>query len=66
MSEQDFKKIERLREGWGDKPCKHPHIEREYYFGAQGDFYCTTCGKEFTSKQEIRRYREKQQSDSDT
>jgi hypothetical protein len=39
-----------LRENWGDKPCNHDHVEKEYYLGAQtGDYVCTTCGRDFTS-----------------
>jgi transcription initiation factor TFIIIB Brf1 subunit/transcription initiation factor TFIIB len=35
----------RLREKWGDKPCSHPKIMKEYYLGSQtGDKVCTTCG----------------------
>lgn len=43
-----------LREEWevkGNKPCTHPHIEKEYYLGAQtGDYVCTTCGYEGTKE----------------
>lgn len=36
---------ERLRETWGNKPCDHPNITKEYYLGAQtGDYVCTKCG----------------------
>jgi len=35
-----------IREAWGDKPCDHPHIEREYDLGADtGDLVCTQCGR---------------------
>lgn len=38
-------KAQELNERWGDKPCDHPHLEKEYILGAQtGDFICTTCG----------------------
>ncbi len=34
-----------LRDRWGDAPCDHPHIEKEYDLGAAtGDWCCTTCG----------------------
>lgn len=35
----------RLRSTWGDKPCTHPHAEKEYDLGGDtGDYACTTCG----------------------
>lgn len=35
-----------LREKWGDKPCDHPSLDKEYELGAAtGDYVCTTCGK---------------------
>lgn len=52
---------EKLRKEWGDKPCNHPHIEREYYRATKetgnvptktGDWVCTQCGKDdFTEKE---------------
>ena len=37
-----------LRKNWGDKPCNHPNIEKEYYLGsATGDKVCSRCGKIF-------------------
>lgn len=40
-------KAQELVKEWGDKPCEHPHIEKEYYLGAQtGDYVCTTCGEQ--------------------
>lgn len=34
-----------LRKEWGDKPCSHPTIVKEYYLGSNtGDYICTTCG----------------------
>ena len=36
-----------LRKKWGDKPCEHPKLMKEYYLGSQtGDYICTTCGQE--------------------
>lgn len=38
----------RLREEWGDKPCSHPHLVKEYYLGSHTeDYVCTTCGRSF-------------------
>lgn len=35
-----------LRKKWGDKPCDHKHIDKEYYAGsATGDYVCTQCGR---------------------
>lgn len=34
-----------LKKQWGNKPCDHPQLEKEYFQGAQtGDYVCTTCG----------------------
>ena len=37
----------RLREKWGDKPCNHPDLEKEYsdQGWATGDWVCTDCGE---------------------
>jgi hypothetical protein len=44
---------EALRNSWGDKPCDHPNIDKEYYLGAQtGDFNCVQCGATFFSRAE--------------
>ena len=35
-----------LREQWGDRPCSHPALTKEYGLGmATGDYVCTTCGR---------------------
>jgi hypothetical protein len=35
-----------LRQRWGDLPCDHPELEKEYDLGAQtGDYVCTRCGE---------------------
>lgn len=42
-----------IKTNWGDKPCNHPNIEKEYYLGAQtGDVMCSQCGKGFCSKEQ--------------
>lgn len=34
-----------IRKEWGDKPCSHPVVVKEYYLGSNtGDRICTTCG----------------------
>ena len=36
----------RLQKEWGNKPCDHPYLEKEYYLGSStGDWVCTTCGQ---------------------
>lgn len=57
-----FDKAKRLREEWGDKPCDHSSLEKEYYLGADTmDYVCSTCGKTFTreEKQEIEENKKK-------
>lgn len=40
------KDIRLLQEKWGDKPCDHPELEKEYELGTStGDYVCTTCGR---------------------
>jgi hypothetical protein len=44
-----FDKANSLRESWGNKPCSHPHLEKEYYLSSDTtDYVCTTCGETFT------------------
>lgn len=46
-------KAEILRKKWGNKPCNHPDLDKEYILSAQtGDYICTTCGKVFFSREE--------------
>lgn len=38
----------KIREQWGDKPCDHSKLEREFYGDTYTlDYVCTQCGKEF-------------------
>ncbi|WP_165904615.1 hypothetical protein [Paraburkholderia hospita] len=40
------KEARELRDQWGDKPCNHPELTKEYDLSmATGDYVCTTCGK---------------------
>ena len=44
-----FDEAERNEKGWGDKPCSHPNIEKEYGpLGHTGDYRCVQCGATFT------------------
>jgi len=39
----------KLRKEWGDKPCDHLGVEKEYILGGDtGDVVCTQCGETFT------------------
>lgn len=41
-----LEKAVELREKWGDKPCDHPELDKEYHLGtATGDYACTQCGR---------------------
>jgi hypothetical protein len=43
-----MEQAKRKRAAWGDKPCDHPHLDKEYYRGAQtGDYACLQCGASF-------------------
>lgn len=47
-----FEEANELREKWGDKPCPHPSLTKEYYLSAQtGDYICTQCGTVFTKEE---------------
>jgi len=41
----------RLREQWGNKPCDHLNLDREYDLGGHtGDVVCVQCGRSFASR----------------
>ncbi len=41
-----------LRKMWGDVPCDHDHVEKEYDLGSDtGDLVCTQCGRTFWGDQ---------------
>lgn len=45
----EYYSVQKLKESWGDKPCDHPKLEKEYYVGAfLINYVCTQCGKEFS------------------
>jgi hypothetical protein len=45
---------QKVKDAWGDKPCNHPRLEKEYYGGAfLINWICTQCGKEFTISQKM-------------
>ncbi|MEP6779801.1 MAG: hypothetical protein ABJC26_07925 [Gemmatimonadaceae bacterium] len=47
------KQAQKLRETWGDAPCDHPALAREY--DADGNrtssYICTQCGRTLTFQQ---------------
>ena len=46
------KKAAQMRETWGDKPCPHESLAKEYDQGKRtGNYVCKTCGKLFTFKE---------------
>jgi hypothetical protein len=46
------KKAAALKQAWGDKPCDHPTLAREYDLGERtGNYVCTSCGTSLTFKQ---------------
>jgi DNA-directed RNA polymerase subunit RPC12/RpoP len=46
------KKAAAIREEWGDKPCEHPKLAKEYSAGARtGDYVCTQCGAKVTFRE---------------
>ena len=56
------KKAEELRKSWGDKPCDHPALSREYDAGERtGNYLCTQCGASlsFREKTELTASRKK-------
>jgi hypothetical protein len=45
---------QKLKDSWGNIPCDHPRLEKEYYVGAfLINYVCIQCGKEFTIAQKL-------------
>ena len=43
-----------IREEWGDKPCDHPTMAKEYAGGRRtGDYLCTQCGAKVTFQERV-------------
>ncbi|CAA9321276.1 MAG: hypothetical protein AVDCRST_MAG11-2016 [uncultured Gemmatimonadaceae bacterium] len=43
------KRADELRAAWGDRPCDHPALSKEYDLGVQtGRYVCTQCGASFS------------------
>jgi DNA-directed RNA polymerase subunit RPC12/RpoP len=46
------KKAAAIKEEWGDKPCDHPAMAKEYAEGKRtGDYVCTQCGAKVTFRE---------------
>jgi len=46
------KRATALQEAWGDKPCTHPELAKEYDLGKRtGNYVCTQCGATFTFRE---------------
>ncbi|GAB4073247.1 hypothetical protein GCM10028778_08060 [Barrientosiimonas marina] len=51
-----MEKAEEIRKEWGNKPCEHPTITKEYYLGAQtGDYVCTQCGQTRSNESDFKK-----------
>ncbi|MHB1222678.1 MAG: hypothetical protein ACYC2G_01325 [Gemmatimonadaceae bacterium] len=41
-----------LQEAWGDRPCDHPELAREYDQGVRtGHYVCSSCGRTLTFRE---------------
>jgi len=50
----EYYTAQKVKDSWGNKPCDHPHLEKEYYTGAYlTNYVCIQCGKEFTIAQKL-------------
>jgi len=50
----EYYTAQKIKMEWGEKPCDHPHLEREYYSGAfLTNYVCVECGTEFSIAQKM-------------
>jgi hypothetical protein len=50
----EYLAAQKQKDAWENKPCDHPHLEKEYYVGCYLiNFVCTQCGKEFTIAEKL-------------
>lgn len=50
----EYNVVQKLKDSWGNNPCDHPGLEKEYYAGAfLVSYVCVQCGKEFTIPQKL-------------
>ena len=46
------KKSLELQKAWGDRPCEHPELSREYDSGERtGNYCCEQCGATLTFRE---------------
>jgi len=46
------KRATALKQEWGDKPCPHPTLAKEYDAGERtGNYVCTQCGTTLTFRE---------------
>lgn len=46
------KRAAELRKAWGDKPCPHNSLGKEYDLGERtGNYVCKSCGRIFTFRE---------------
>ena len=56
----DYRKAEKQRKEWGNKPCSHPNFEVETHLDSgyaavkTGDYVCTCSGQDFTKEEKDR------------
>ena len=58
MQMRDAMRLQRQWKKRGNLPCRHPHVQHEYYYDTPTrEMVCTTCGASVTFKdlEEIRR-----------
>ena len=50
----EYLEVQKQKDEWGNKPCDHPSLEKEYYAGCYLiNYVCTRCGKEFTIAEKL-------------
>jgi hypothetical protein len=50
----EYQAVQKQKEAWENKPCDHPHLEKEYYSGCfLINYVCTQCGKEFSIPEKL-------------
>ena len=56
-----FKDAQILKKEWGNKPCSHPEITKEYVLGTStGDYVCTTCGTTYPNRNDFKKDNKKE------
>ena len=46
-----------MKQEWGEKPCEHPALAKEYDLGKRtGNYVCTQCGTTFTFREKAEKF----------